>query len=452
MKIRHALIPLIAAVPAQLAAQQAEAAGEAEEGLDISGSVRLRHESIDGQARAGFNSSDELVNLRTTVLARYRQNNWRAVVHLFDSRVWGGNAGTPINTSEINTIEPVEAYLAADFDNALGQGSRLTLTAGRMMLNLGSRRLVAADDYRNTTNGYTGLRADLSLPQGWKGTLLYTLPQARLPDDEAGLAAERVRLDRESFELVLWGGQISKARALGRATGELTFFHLGERDGVDRPTRDRSLNTFGGRIIAEPLAGAWDYEVEALYQLGEASVSLAPNAVVQPVSAGFLHADLGYSFAGSGAPRLSAEFDLASGDKAGGRYGRFDTLFGMRRPELAPSGLYSALSRSNLMMAGFRIEAAPTTRWDWLASYHALWLHAGEDSFSGTNVRDPSGQAGNFAGHQLDVRLRYWVIPARLRFEFDGVLLAKGRFLREAPNAPAGDWTRYLSFNMTAMF
>ena len=30
--------------------------------------------------------------------------------------------------------------------------------AGRFTLNLGSRRLVAADDYRNATNGYTGLK------------------------------------------------------------------------------------------------------------------------------------------------------------------------------------------------------------------------------------------------------------------------------------------------------
>ena len=30
-------------------------------------------------------------------------------------------------------------------------------------MNLVSRRLVAADDYRNTTNGYTGMKADLRL-------------------------------------------------------------------------------------------------------------------------------------------------------------------------------------------------------------------------------------------------------------------------------------------------
>jgi hypothetical protein len=48
--------------------------------------------------------------------------------------------------------------------DAFGTGTKLGLQAGRFTLNLGSRRLVAADDYRNTTNGYTGIRADLGLP------------------------------------------------------------------------------------------------------------------------------------------------------------------------------------------------------------------------------------------------------------------------------------------------
>ena len=34
----------------------------------------------------------------------------------------------------------------------------------------------------------------------------------------------------------------------------------------------------------------------------------------------------------------------------------------------------------------------------------------------------------------------------------DGLLLAKGRFLREAPNAPSDRWTKYGSFNLTASF
>ncbi len=442
----------IAALASATLVSDKSSAQENKEGLTVTGSMRLRYEVIDGQPRVGFNTSDDLVNLRTNILAEYRSTHWRAAVELYDSRVWAEDAGTPVTTNEVNALEPVQAYVAADFDNAFGKGSKLALTAGRMMLNLGSRRLVAADDYRNTTNGYTGLRADISARGGWKATLIYTLPQVRLPDDNASLRDARVRLDRESFDLVLWGGQVSKAKAVGPATAEISYFHLGERDAPGRPTRDRSLDTFGGRIIAEPRAGNFDVEIEALYQTGSMSVSTAATAPSQRVSASFLHADAGYTFAIPWKPRVSIEFDRASGDKPGGKFGRFDTLFGMRRAELAPAGLYNAIGRTNLSTPGIRIEATPSKRLDWFAVYRAMWAAAAEDSFSTTGVRDASGRSGSFAGHQLEARVRYWLIPERLRFEFDGLLLAKGRMLRDAPNAQPRHWTRYGSFNLTAAF
>jgi len=427
-------------------------AQEKPDGLSVTGAVRVRLETIDGQARAGFNQTDMLLNTRTNILAEYKANTVRIGVELFDSRVWGGNAGTPITTNEVDALEPVQAYVAADLDGAFGKGTKLSLTAGRMALNLGSRRLVAADDYRNTTNGYTGVRVDFVAPGGVRATLIYTLPQLRLPEDPESLRDAKIQLDRENFDLVLWGGQLSRAKALGHAMVELSYFHLGERDVPGRPTRDRSLDTFGGRIIAEPRAGAFDYEVEVFYQRGGISASFAPTALRQAVSASFIHADLGYSFVGAWKPRLSLELDRASGDKPGGRFSRFDTLYGMRRTDLAPAGLYNAVARANIMTPGIRLEVAPSKRLDAFAAYRAMWLASDRDSFSTTGVRDASGRSGDFAGHQLEGRVRYWLVPARLRFEFDGLLLAKGRFLRAAPNAPRSGWTRYGSFNLSVSF
>ena len=422
------------------------------DGFKLSGSVRLRYEAIDGQARAGFDSSDTLTNIRTQILGEYRTGNVRVGVELFDSRAYGADPGTPFSTNEVNALEPVQAYVAADLKDAFGRGTKLSLMAGRMTLNLGSRRLVAADDYRNTTNGYTGLKADFVGRGEVKATFIYTLPQIRLPDDPQALRDHEVRLDRENFDLVLWGGLLSKGHAIGLAMAELSYFHLGERDAAGRPTRDRSLDTFGGRLIAEPRPGKLDYEIEAFYQTGHVSASLATTAARLPVSSGFVHADVGYSFAGQWKPRLSAELDWASGDRAGGHYGRFDTLFGMRRADLAPAGLYNAVARANIVTPGIRLEATPSKRLDMFAVYRPMWLAAKEDSFSTTGVRDASGRSGSFAGHQIEGRLRYWLIPSRLRFEYDGLLLAKGRFLREAPNAPPKRLTVYNSFNLTVSF
>jgi hypothetical protein len=86
-----------------------------------------------------------------------------------------------------------------------------------------------------------------------------------------------------------------------------------------------------------------------------------------------------------------------------------------------------------------------------MVSYRPFWLAAREDAFSSTGVQDSSGRSGSFAGHQLDPRLRYSLTPTT-RLEADMVLLAKGRFLREAPNAPPGSWTRYVSINTMLLF
>ncbi|MFO6448807.1 alginate export family protein [Erythrobacter sp. NE805] len=423
-----------------------------DEALELSGQVRSRLEVIDGQARAGFNSSDEVVSFRTILTADYHIDpQVHVVAELWDSRAYGGNRGTPISTGEVNTLEPAQAFLGVSLPGALGKGTKLDLQAGRFLLALGSRRLVAADDYRNTTNSSTGLRADLAAPGGWKATLVYVLPQQRLPDDRDGLLDNGVALDRESFDVVLWGGLVTRANTLAGAMAEVGFLHFGERDAPGRPTRDRSLDTLSARLIRDPKPDAWDFELEGIVQRGTISTSLAANAATQDVRAWFVHGDVGYTFAGGWKPRLALEYDHATGDRPGGGYGRFDPILGMRRADLAPGALYNAILRSNFISPGVRLEAVPSAKSDLMVSARSFWLAAREDAFSSTGVRDATGRSGSFAGHQLDTRLRYAVTP-KLRLEADAVLLAKGRFLREAPNAPPGRWTRYVSFNVTVLF
>jgi hypothetical protein len=419
--------------------------------ISLSGSTRLRFEAIEGQARAGFNDHDALVNLRTILRAEYDGGPVRLVTELWDSRVWGGNRGTPVTTGEVNTLELVQGYVEVEAGGLFGTRSKTMLQAGRFTLNLGSRRLVAADDYRNTTNGYTGVRADIAFDRRWKASLIYVLPQQRRPDSLDSLLDNRVAPDRAGLDLVLWGGVVSRAQTLRDATVEASFFHLGERDTGGRATRDRSLNTASFRLFRDPAAGKGDFELEAIAQRGSISASLAATAPRQPVGAWFVHAEAGYTFAGKWRPRIALEYDHASGDRPGGRFGRFDTLFGMRRADLAPSGLYNAFGRANFISPGLRVEAAPGRHTDLFATVRPIWLAAPQDSLSTTGVRDAAGRSGRFGGTQFDARARHQLSTA-LRLEVDAVLLARGRFLQEAPNAPPGRWTRYFSLNATLTF
>lgn len=441
--MKRIVLPVLLFVPAPALA---------EDGISLSGSTRLRYEVIDGQPRAGFKESDDLVSIRTIVSGEYRTGSLRFGAELYDSRVYGGDAGTPITTGEVNTLELVQAYLGYDAPGAFGADTKLGLQAGRFTLNLGSRRLVAADDYRNTTNGYTGIRADVALQNNLSATAIYTLPQVRLPEGRADLVDNRVKFDRENFDLVLWGGLAAKKLTGKRGAIELGFYHLGERDSPKLATRDRSLDTASLRFVRDPAPGDLDFESETIYQWGSISASVAATARKLDVSAWFAHLEAGYTFRHPWSPHVSIEFDYASGDGRGAKFTRFDTLFGMRRADLAPAGIYNAVGRANLIAPGLRVEIAPSKRVDAFAAYRPLWLASRFDSFSTTGVRDASGNSGRFAGHQMEARVRYWLIPKRLRLEWNGVLLAKGRFLKEALNAPAGGDTFYNSFNATISF
>ncbi len=420
--------------------------------VKLSGSVRTRYEAVDGQVRPGFEAGSDLFNVRSNLFAEYDFGAVRAGGELYDSRAYGAGRRTPMSTNEVNAVELVQAYVALDMSEPLGAETSGAVQAGRFLLNLGSRRLVAADDYRNTTNAYSGARVDVAALGGWKTILIYVMPQLRLPDDLDSVLDNAVRTDRESRDAILWGGVSSKTRLAAGAAGEASFFHFEERDAPGRPTRDRNLDTASVRLIREPRAGAFDYEIEAIRQWGSASRGFGSAEAVRDVLAGFLHLDAGYTFSRAGSPRVSAEFDYASGDDGVGDIGRFDTLFGMRRADLAPAGLYNAVGRANIATPGLRLEASPSPRLDLFVAGRLMWLASETDSFSTTGVRDVTGGSGGFAGRQVEGRLRYWIVPVALRFEIDALWLDKGRFLLEAANAPDTGDSRYVSLNLTASF
>ncbi|MXO70264.1 hypothetical protein GRI99_01285 [Altererythrobacter buctensis] len=402
-------------------------------------SARLRYEVLDGQPRAGFRLSEEQLDLRTTLFAEYRPGPFRIAAELYDSRAWLAKPGTTLGTGEVNTFELVQAYVGADLSGSAA------IQAGRMTLNLGSRRLVAADDYRNTTNGYSGLKVEATLADQVSATAIYVLPQVRLPDDLPSLLDLETKWDRESLDLQLWGLLLSRRNTLAGATVEAGYFGLAENDAPGRPNRNRHLDTFSARMIRDARAGQTDFEVEIIYQTGSIRTSTAAEAASLPVEAWFVHAEAGYSFTDLAKLRLALEFDMASGDTPGGKFGRFDTLFGMRRADLAPAGLFNAVGRANIATLGLRAEIAPARSWDAFVTYRPMWLADRRDSFSTSGVRDPSGAAGRFAGHQLDGRLRYWLVPNVARWETNLVLLAKGRLYDVAPNSPGSRNTVYLS-------
>src|SRR3546814_20165070 len=91
------------------------------------------------------------------------------------------------------------------------------------------------------------------------------------------------------------------------------------------------------------------------------------------VSAYFVHAEIGHQFDIAWKPRVSIEYDRASGDRAGGGFGRFDSLYGVRRPDYGPSSIHGPLGRNNIDSPGVRLEVHPDQRWERFVLYRANW-------------------------------------------------------------------------------
>jgi len=427
-----------------------EALGDPE-GLTVTGALRVRYEAIGDQFRPGYRASEDALMLNTSIAAQYDSGPVRLAAELMDARVYGAGADSSISNNEVNALAFVQAYVGFDLGDGLGAGSTTSLEAGRFTMDLGSRRLSARNAFRNTLNAFTGFRAEYGGKDGTEVTAFYTLPAIRLPDDMGGIVDNKVESDSQSFDLTFWG--VFASHPLGGGTKvEAYLLGLDEKDRPDTATRNRHLRTPGARVVRKPRAGGFDFEVEGAYQFGSVRSGTSLDAARQDVSAYFLQGTVGYTFALPVKPRLSFEYSVASGDRKGGAYNRFDTLYGARRFEFGPTSLYGPLGRANIRSPGVRLEVAPGPRWDVMAMYRAAWLESRTDSFSSTGVRDASGAAGSFAGQQVEARARYWLVPKRLQLEAGGAVLFNGAFLDTAANANGRGDPVYGYMQMTTTF
>lgn len=413
--------------------------------LKIDLSIRLRGEVIDGQFRPALPASDAGLLIKTDLAIDYDAGPIRFGAEVIDARVYLQRRNSSVGTTEVNALEPVQAYISSDISD------RAQVTLGRFTMNLGSRRLISRQVFRNSTNAYTGARFDLTSRAGDHATLFWMLPQSRLPDDRDGIAAPRVELDRERLGLQLFGASIT-SRTIANTTVELYVYRLVEADAPGILTRNRRLWTPGMRIRRAPRTGKIDFEVEAMAQTGTTRLTNnADDSSNVAVAAWAIHTSVGKTFGGPWQPRLVASIDAASGDRPGGRFTRFDTLFGARAFEFGPTSFYGLISRQNLVSAEARLELTPDRRWDGYLAVRPLWVESATDSFGASGVRDPAGRAGRYAGTQIDARARYWLMPDHVRLAAGYTQLFKGQLLSDAANAPRTGDTRfgYLELTLT---
>lgn len=411
----------------------------------ISGNFRLRGEGIDNTFRpAPVATSTGALLLRTSLFAEYHPGPLHAGLEVIDSRVYFEGGRSAVSTSEVNAVELSQAYIGWRAPETLGIPGLTDITAGRFTMDDGSRRLIARNQFRNTVNAFTGVRAEWSDGPRYRVNLFWTMPQIRLPTDAEKLRENAAEFDLESTDQQFYGGSVTLGIPL-EASLELYAYRLEESDRPDLPSRNRALTTPGARLFRAPQVGAIDWDLEGVYQTGHQRATTAPTDRKDlATDAYFYHLEAGYTLAAPWQPRVSVKYDQASGNGHDpNRYDRFDTLFGARVFDLGPTSFYGAIQRSNVRDVTARLEVTPNPRFDLQTSARALWLQTPTDSFAATGVRDRRGLSGTFAGYQIEWRARYWVMPKRLMLDGGMAFLLKGRFLTDAPNAPQDGDTTY---------
>jgi hypothetical protein len=427
--------------------------------LELSVESRFRYETLDDQFRANGQGGDQVFVMRTLALLEAGSDTARVGLEMIDARAALHDAGTPLDTTQVDSAELLQAYALYRTPRTFGFGASSEFRLGRQTLDFGSRRLISRNRFRNTINAFTGLDWKLGAKSGWRTDVFIGTPVVRLPFDRPALAADDAVFDEEDFGTVVWllGGTsapIAGARAAG-ARLEAYVIGIDESD-QHFATRNRRLVTPGLRLFKDPAPAQFDYQFEVVMQTGTSRADENPATLTDlDHFAHYENLQLGYTMAAAWSPRVSAMFDYASGDEdpRDRDNGRFDPLFGARRFDYGPTGIWGAFQRSNMYSPGARLNLAPRPDVRAMVGYRAFWLASDTDQWVPHRVRDTTGSSGSFVGNQFEVNASWAVVPTNVTLEAGGAYLFGGEFPSQAPNAGRdGEDSSYLYAQLTLAF
>lgn len=435
-------------------------AGEDRWTLKTQGEARVRYETLDNQFRGGRDGDDQLLLFRTLFGVEAQRGQFAFGVELQDSRTYLGDAGTPLSNSIANPLDVLQLYARAEgLPGLLGPNSSSRLTLGRQTVSIGSKRQIERIEFANVIKSYTGAYWVSKADRGDELHLLYVVPTARYPSSRPELDDNALSGDEEQWGRRIWAVHYRRADMLPQTVsdlwGELFVYGLEEEDRASTPTPNRSYVAPGFRVYRAPTVGRWDMDVEASLRRGERrATSSAQDTFDLDVNAEMAFAAIGYTFDHPWRPRLALEFYHASGDEDpnDGVFGQHERLFGSRRGDLNNTSIHGPLTPANLNAPGVRLQIKPHPRWDARAYYHAAFLDSPTDAWVVAGLRDPQGQSGDFIGHTLDGRVRYWVVPDVARLEIGASALIYGEFAKSVPGGPDGSRTLFGFTQMTVSF
>ena len=396
--------------------------------VDLGIENRTRFESYDHPWRTsqsiGNGGSDPQIALRSRLRVGLGGNGpLRFLFEGQDARAYlDRERGDFRDTTTVNEYDILQLLGSLTLDNVGGSGLRTDLHFGRMTMDFGRRRLIARNDFRNTSNSFDGAHWQIGQDKTWRVRAFFVEPVIR--DD--------VNRDVQNNKSLFWGTYL-ESRHIPWLQLDAYYLGLNDRRVAD-VTDHRTYSTFGIRLYKDPAQGQIDYELESAWQTGTRGVT--------DHFAHFQHLDLGYMFDVPWSPRFLIHYDYASGDRklGDGQDGGFDTLFGARRFEYMPTGTFGPFFRTNLSSPGWRMIVTPAKGWTIQLKQRFWYLAQNKDSFGSSGLRDSTGGSGNDIGHDVELRVQ-WAVSKNLDFDAGYDHWFKGSYFDRLPtsaNLPAG--------------
>ncbi len=409
--------------------------------LQFSVEHRARFEHLANDFRVTARGNSTALVLRTTARVEFDYAPVFVALEVLDARAYATSA-TPLNAGIVNPFDLLQAHLGVRRAGLVLDNDQFSLKLGRLTIDLGSRRLLARNAFRNTINTFTGIDVQYVSQAQHLFRVFSVLPVQRAPSEAAALATNQFQLDQDNTDQLLSGLFVASKPFLEQLRVEAYLLTLFERDAPNAASSNRRLFTPGFRVMRAPVVGAFDFQFEAMLQLGVSRATAQATDTRDLAHRAYsIHATVGFKPDTVFSLRVALQYDFASGDSDSQDQvnGRFDSLFGARRFEFGPTGLYGALARTNLSSPGLRVEVAPLKQLDALVAYRPAWLASASDAWAPSGLVDKTGASGAFIGHQIEGQARFNVLPGNVSLEVGAAWLIRGQFAREAPGAKASD-------------
>lgn len=391
--------------------------------LDVGLDYRARFESRNNDFRRNRQTNDNPILLRTRGFVAIKDilDPLRFTLEVEDARRNNSQFTREFDTRDVNLVEPIQAYLELYFEETplgkddLGNDRPISIKAGRHAFEYLDRRLLARNEWRNTTNNFQGVRVAIGQQKNdWQVDLLALKPVQRFTQklDEVDHAQDLFGVigDWRRWSEV---ATLQPYYLLLKQDGSRVEFDANGADARPNTRIDREIHTAGLRAYGVLGKSGWDYDVNYAKQWGKQDQRNAAGVFQAELDhdAYAYNLEAGYTFVHPWKPRLSASYGFASGDESPnaseGKNQRFERLFGFARPW----SNNDYFQMENISAPKVRVEFEPKLSFlEGLkidAGYSWYRLDSATDRWNGAGLRDNTGNSGKDVGEEVDVRVRF---------------------------------------------